>query len=423
MRLSTLSIALLPLPLALATAAAQGARPACAPDNGGITLPAGFCATVFADSLAGPRHLVVAPNGDVFVATLGRRGSNGGIVALRDANGDGVADAREHFGDFSASEVALHDGALYTETTTRILRYAMRPGALTPTGDAEVVVKDLPGGGHAAKTFTITRDGALYVNLGSETNSCQEKDRAKESAGKDPCPELEARAGIWRFDAAKRDQTPAAGEHYARGIRNAMGIAIAPDGALWVTQHGRDQLSQNWPALYTNEASAESPAEELFQVQRGDDFGWPYCYYDSARRARLLAPEYGGDGKTAQRCARKKGSVAQYPGHWAPEALLFYTGTAFPAKYRRGAFISFHGSWNRAPLPQAGFRVVFQPLEGTRAAGAYETFADGFASNLNQSRSAGNHRPMGLAQGPDGALYVSDDAGGRIWKIVYVGGR
>lgn len=423
MRIVRVAAPLLPLSVAFLSLSAQGARrAACAPDNGGITLPAGFCATVFADSLPGPRHLTVAPNGDVFVATLGRRGSGGGIVALRDVNGDGVADAREHFGDFSASEVALHDGSLYTETTTKILRFPMSPGSLAPSGDAVTVVQDMPGGGHAAKTFTIARDGSLYVNFGSETNSCQEKDRAKESPGKDPCTELEQRAGIWRFDASKRDQTPASGQHYARGIRNAVGIAIGSDGALWVTQHGRDQLSQNWPRLYTDEANAESPAEELFRVERGDDFGWPYCYYDNARRAKLLAPEYGGDGKTAGRCQGKKGSVAQYPGHWAPEALLFYTGGQFPAKYRRGAFISFHGSWNRAPLPQAGFRVAFQPLDGSRAGGELETFADGFAPNASPSRGAGTHRPMGLAQGPDGALYVSDDAGGRIWKIVYVGG-
>jgi glucose/arabinose dehydrogenase len=155
-------------------------------------------------------------------------------------------------------------------------------------------------------------------------------------------------------------------------------------------------------------------------VSRGDDFGWPYCYYDNAKHAKLLTPEYGGDGAKVGRCAEKRGSVAQYPGHWAPEALLFYSGSTFPAKYRRGAFIAFHGSWNRAPLPQAGYRVVFQPMDGAKTAGAYETFADGFMTQRQGARNAAR-RPMGLAQGADGALYVTDDAGGRIWKIVYVG--
>src|SRR5439155_4530057 len=162
--------------------------------------------------------------------------------------------------------------------------------------------------------------------------------------------------------------------------------------------------------------NAEVPAEELFQVNNGDDFGWPYCYFDPLQKKKVLAPEYGGDGKKVGRCAQKKGDVAYFPGHWAPNGLLFYTGTALPAKYRSGAFIAFHGSWNRAPLPQAGFNVVFQPLRAGKAAGAYEVFADGFAKNLNAPHNppaVGNHRPTGLAQAPDGALYVADDALGR----------
>jgi glucose/arabinose dehydrogenase len=121
------------------------------------------------------------------------------------------------------------------------------------------------------------------------------------------------------------------------------------------------------------------------------------------------------------RCASKKGNVAYFPAHWAPNALLFYTGPLFPAQYRQGAFIAFHGSWNRAPLPQAGYKVVFQPMRDGRASGAFEIFADGFAPNLGvqrTTRTAGNRRPTGLAQGPDGALYIADDAGGRIWKVV-----
>jgi glucose/arabinose dehydrogenase len=175
--------------------------------------------------------------------------------------------------------------------------------------------------------------------------------------------------------------------------------------------------------------NAETPAEEMFRVSRGDDFGWPYCYYDGQLQRKVLAPEYGGDGETRARCAGAKSNVASFPAHWAPNALLFYTGTAFPAKYRSGAFIAFHGSWNRAPLPQAGFNVVFQPMQGDRAAGAYEIFADGFVSEeVRGAARAGQapptakrHRPTGLAQGPDGALYISDDSMGRIWRVVHVG--
>ena len=393
----------------------------CAPDNGGITLPKGLCATVFADSLAGPRHLVVAPNGDVFVALQG-----GGVIVLRDRNADGVADERNKFGDFHATEVALFDGYLYTENGSDILRFRLPAGSMAPTGEAEEVVTGLPKGGHGAKTFTISRDGSLYVNVGSATNSCQTSDRRPEVPGADPCTELETRAGIWRFDARKLHQTQETGQHFARGIRNSVSITINPaDGGLYVMQHGRDQLGgggASWPKLYSDEQGAELPAEELFHVQSGDDFGWPYCYFDPQQKKKVLAPEYGGDGKQIGRCDAKKGNVGYFPAHWAPNALLFYTGSQLGPHYRSGAFIAFRGSWNRAPLPQAGYNVVFQPMSNGRANGAYEVFADGFAPNLDVQRSnmrgSGNRRPTGLAQGPDGALYITDDATGRIWKVV-----
>jgi glucose/arabinose dehydrogenase len=401
---------------------ARAAEPRCAPDNGGITLTPGFCASIFADSLPGPRHLTVAANGDVFVSLQGGRGGSGGVIGLRDTDGDGRADVRERFGEFRASEVALFDGHLYTENTRAIFRFPLPAGALKPSGAADTVVRDLPGGGHAAKTFVIDRDGSLYVNVGSRTNSCQESDRRNESPGVDPCTELETRAGIWKFDARRSGQTQATGERFATGIRNGVAIALDPaENTLYVMQHGRDQLAQNWPKLYDDRQGAESPAEEMFHVTRGSDFGWPYCYYDTEKKAKLLAPEYGGDRKTIGRCAQKQGSVAQFPGHWAPNGLLFYTGSMFPAKYRQGAFIAFHGSWNRAPLPQAGYKVVFQPMRNGRAAGNFEMFADDFASNLSQQRSSGNRRPVGLAQGPDGALYITDDVLGRVWKVYYTG--
>lgn len=402
--------------------AQSGAK--CEPENAGLTLPAGFCATVYAESLSGVRHLWVAPNGDVFASRGGRTGN--GVVALRDENGDGRADERVQIASgFNSSELRLFDGYLYTENTTDVLRFPYKGGALEPAAKMDTVVKGLPkGGDHFYKTFVIDRDGSLYVNVGSADNACQEANRSPGSKGKNPCEELESRAGIWKFDARKLDQTQSGAVHFARGIRNAVGMAISPlDGKLWVTQHGRDQLGGtgggNWS--FSNEYNAENPAEELLQPNQGDDFGWPYCYYAVDEHRLVLAPEYGGDGKKVAECAQKKEPVAVFPAHWAPDALMFYTGSAFPAKYKSGAFIAFHGSWNRAPEPQAGFRVVFQPLASGKAAGAYETFADGFAPNLTSARPRGIHRPVGLAQGPDGALYVADDAGGRIYKIVYTG--
>ncbi len=414
--------------------------PACAPDNGGITLPPGLCAIVFADSLVQARHLVIAPNGDVIVSVQG--GPMAGVVVLRDTDKDGKADVKSRFAGaangsdrgFNSSEVALFEGHLYTETTTAILRYPYKEGDLVASGPPDTIASGLPGGGnHPRKTFAIGKDGSIYVNFGSEDNICTT--HAKDGVatpGPDPCTETDRRAGIWRFDARKLHQTPATGEHYAIGVRNAIGMAINPnDGALWVMQHGRDDLGL-WPAYFTTQQNAEIPAEELFRIEKGGNYGWPYCYFDPIQKKKLLGPEYGGNGKDPGRCATMKTNVAAFPGHWAPNGLLFYTGSMLPAKYKNGAFIAFHGSWNRAPLPQAGFKVVFQPLKDNKAAGDFEVFADGFAPNLNARRAPGtpppdptkvDRRPVGLAQGPDGALYVTDDARGRIWKIVATGGK
>jgi len=398
--------------------------PGCAANNAGLKLPAGFCATLFADSLGAPRHLVVAPNGDVIVAIRETRRDSvrvpGGVVILRDANGDGVADSRNKFGEFNASEVQLLGNALYTENTTAILRYRLAPGAMAPLEPPDTIVSGLPAErGHIAKTFVIYK-GQLYVNQGSRTNVCQAKDRAPGEKGIDPCPELSERAGIWRYSAEKKGQTLKDGEHFATGIRNAVAMAIEPrSNELYVMQHGRDQLG-DWGALFSAEKNAETPAEELLHITKGADFGWPYCYFDPELKKKVLAPEYGGDGKTVGRCAGKQSNVGTFPGHWAPEGLLFYKGSALPAHYRQGAFVVFHGSWNRAPLPQSGFKVVYQPMSKGRATGAYEVFVDGFVGADGKPTELGG-RPMGLAEGRKGELYLSDDSRGRIWRIQYVG--
>ena len=424
--------AALALVAALLSAYPPTRLPACDPDNGGLTLPPGFCAIVVADQVGAPRHLAVAPNGDLFVALEGGRGgsSGGGILALRDTTGDGKADVRQELGSDGGTGIALGRGVLYFSTASTVYRYAMRAGSLTPLGPPDVIVKDLPAGGHRARNLALSPDGgALYVNVGSPSNACQVADRSGASPGKDPCPELATRAGIWRFDPSKPSQTQAAGTRYATGIRNAVGLAFAPDGQLWATQHGRDQLGQNWPKLFTLEQSAEKPSEELLRLTEGDDFGWPYCYHDPELGHLVLAPEYGGDGKQVGRCAQKKEPALAFPGHWAPDGLTFYAGAAgggggggaqFPARYAGGAFIAFHGSWNRAPLPQAGYRVVFVPFRDGKPVGTYETFADGF---WHENGAGPQHRPVGVAVGPDGSLYITDDAAGRIWRVMYKGGQ
>jgi glucose/arabinose dehydrogenase/mono/diheme cytochrome c family protein len=425
--------------------AAQDARNAasntgstCAGDNGGITLSPGFCATVFADNVGHARHMVVAPNGVVYVNTWsGRYYANtenakapdgGFLLALQDTTGSGRADKVVRFGpgvesgNAGGTGIALYNGALFAETNDRIVRYALPPGAIAPTGAPEVVVSGLPlTGDHPMHPFKIDGQGGLYVDLGSATNACQRQNRIPNSPGIQPCTELETRAGIWRYDANRTGQQFSPAERFATGLRNGEGLAFDSAGRIFATQHGRDQLRENWSALYTAEQGENEPAEELVQLERGADFGWPYCYFDLSQQKLVLAPEYGGDGKAIGPCAGKRAPVAAFPAHWAPNDLAIYDGQQFPAPYRGGAFIAFHGSWNRAPSPQGGYNVVFQPLADGKATGSYVVFADGFAGASKEPGRAA-HRPSGLAVGPDGALYVSDDQRGRIWRIVFRGG-
>ncbi len=412
-------------PAAAQTAA--GGRPACDPDDGGLSLPHGFCALVVADGVGAARHLAVAPNGDVFVAVdNSRSGGAGGVVALRDSDGDGRADLRERFGENGGSGIALRDGWLYFAPNDAVLRYPLPAGALRPSGPPDTVVLGLPDErSHRAKSIALGPDGALFVNIGSPSNACQQQSRTAGSPGMDPCPELDTRAGIWRFDAERLRQRQADGRRFATGIRNAVALTVhARTGSVFAAQHGRDQLATLWPDLFDERQSAELPSEELFLVRDGDDFGWPYCYHDWQQGRKVLAPEYGGDGRGVGRCAAAGDPLVAFPGHWAPNAMLFYSVRgpgAFPEPYRDGAFIAFHGSWNRAPLPQAGYKVVFVPFDGERPAGEPIVFADGFAGAEMQPAGA-DHRPAGLAEGPDGSLYIADDAGGRIWRVLYIGG-
>jgi glucose/arabinose dehydrogenase len=394
----------------------------CAPDNGGLTLPDGFCAIQVLDSLGRARHLDVASNGDVFVALSNTRNQRGGVVALRDEDGDARFDVRERWGDNGGNEVLVGEGVLYFAPNDAVLRYRMQEDALTPAGPPDTIVSGLPDDrNHTAKSVALAPDGSMYVNIGAPSNACQVEARTAGSVGQDPCPQLEDRAGIWRFDGTRTHQTQADGARFATGLRNVVALRWHPTwNILYGVQHGRDQLAELWPDLYTQEESAEKPAEEFVRIQQGDDFGWPYCYFDREKNEKVLAPEYGGDGTEVGRCADKKDPLMGFPGHWAPDDLEFYTGTQFPARYQNGAFIVFHGSWNRAPLPQEGFNVVFVPMTGGIPSGDWEVFADGFQPPEGSDR-AWSARPVGAAMAPDGSLYVIDDQQGRLWRIVWKG--
>jgi glucose/arabinose dehydrogenase len=396
----------------------------CDADNGGLVLPEGFCAAVFADVEGNARHIVARANGDVFVAMAAGRGGNpaGGVMALRDTTGDGKADVRVRFGPATGGTgIALRGDELYFAPNDGVVRYRIAANALEPAGEPETIVQGLPSDrSHAAKSIALGPDGRLFVNIGSPSNACQGEDRQPGVAGVDPCPELETRAGIWVFDSNATGQTQADGQRFATGIRNAVALTFDPAGQLWAMQHGRDQLA-GWPALFTPEQSAEKPAEEMLQVDEGDDFGWPYCFHDPETNVKVLAPEYGGDGAETGRCAEKEAPVFAFPGHWAPNGILFYTGHNFPARYRNGVFIAFHGSWNRAPMPQAGYNVSFLTMTDGVAGQEFEVFADGFAG-ADKSPGGAEHRPVGLAEGPNGSLFITEDESGRIWRVVYRGG-
>jgi glucose/arabinose dehydrogenase len=385
-------------------------RLACDPDNGGLTLPKGFCATVFA-SVSGVRHIAVAPNGDVFAA-----GFRSGVIALRDRKGTGHADTTATFGAGPGTGIAIGPDAIYFAPNDRVIRFSWKPGSLMPSDQGTVIVSGMPGdGNHGAKTLALTRDGFIFVDHGSSSNSCQLVDRNPTSAGKQPCPELPIRAGTWRYSASKPNQTPADGERWTTGVRNGMAIAVEPTtGVLWGATHGRDDLRG---ALGFSDAdNAEKPAEEFGLFAKGADYGWPYCYYDPIAHKKVQAPEYGGDGVKQGDCASKTQPVIAFPGHWAPMQLAFVPAkNSFGPEYAAGAFLAFHGSWNRAPLPQAGFRVVFIPFANGKAVGTYTTFADG---------TAGSIKIGGVAMAPDGsALYIASDPAGKIWRVVPITSR
>lgn len=394
---------------------------AISPDNAGINVPDGFGVIKVADSLGAPRHIAVNSSGGIYLKL--RKPIDGeGILYLEDRDGDGVADTKKGFADYGGTGIYLDDNYLYASSDEEIFRYKLDAnGEVTePYTPDTLVTKLVAYRTHATKSFTIDGDGNIYVNIGAYSNACQEEDRTLGSPGVMPCAILDSAGGIWKFRADKFKQSYAEGMRYATGLRNVVGLDWNFKlNKLVVTQHGRDQLNTLYPDLFDQETSANLPAETMYIINEGDDAGWPYIYYDHYQNKKILSPEYGGDGKkTAGENAIDP--IATFPAHIAPNALLFYTGEMFPEEYKNGAFIAFHGSWNRAPERQEGFLVAFVPFMNGKPSGEWQVFADGFAG-LEEvfSPSEAKHRPTGLAQGPDGSLYVSDDSGGTLFRIVY----
>jgi glucose/arabinose dehydrogenase len=391
------------------------------------TLPPGFTATLFAEGLPTPRHIAVGDSGNVYVtlrsgqAKFRETDEAGGVAALRDTDGDGVADESGRFGTADIDTgLAINRGTLYLSSTTTI--FAVELGdALVPSAPQQVVVAEMPesASGHRSKPVTFDNDGHLYTQVGSPSNACQTEQGTPGSAGMMPCTLLDEHGGVFRFNASARNQVHSRdAERYSAGHRNAVALEWNDAaGALYLLMHARDGLNQLWPESYTAEDDIELPAEEFHRLDEGDNLGWPYTYYDPRRGERMVMPEYGGDGTTAAVPGRYKEPLIAFPGHWAPNDLVFYDGTQFPDRYRNGAFIAFHGAVVPRRADVGGYSVVFVPMNAAgEITGDWEIFADDF-ERLPTASNVG--RPSGLAIGPDGELYIGDDAGGRIWRVTY----
>ena len=402
--------------------------------NGGLYLPGGFEALVVTEGVGPSRHIAVNDNGDIYVKLRTATGRNGN-VALRDEDNDGKADIVERFGDYPndgkfGTEMKINDGYLYFSSELVVYRQKLKKNKLIPEGKPEIILVDpYPIRWHNAKSLAFDDEDNIYVTFSAPTNACENWETkpntysTKDVKGEYPCEQLDILGGIWKFNKNKLGQSLKDGKRYATGIRSVVGLTWNKlNNSLYGVNHGRDFLHNHAPQYYSEWENTILPAEEFMKIEDGDDYGWPYTYYDHFKNKRMLAPEYGGDGKKISDNYTKP--IMGLPAHWAPNDLLFYTGDQFPYRYKNGAFIAFHGSTNRVPYPQAGYVVGFIPFNEGVPSGEIEIFADGFAgkSVLIDMEDA-NYRPMGLAQGPDGSLYISESKKGKIWRVFFNGDK
>ncbi|MDB5651190.1 MAG: sorbosone dehydrogenase family protein, partial [Hyphomicrobiales bacterium] len=376
----------------------EGAKPTAAP---GLTVVA------FAEGLDHPRNLLTLPNGDVLVAEtdappkpgdgkgirgwimhklMARAGSGhpsaNRITLLRDADHNGTAEVKEPFieGVNSPFGMVLVGDSLYVAATDAVLRYPYKEGDTKITTPGVKVV-DLPAGPinhHWTKDIAASQDGKkLYVSVGSNSNAAENGIEAEAR-----------RADILEIDAATGES-----RIFASGLRNANGLSLNPEtGALWAAVNERDELGSDLVPDYMTE------------VKEGGFYGWPYSYYGQHIDIRV----------TPQRPDLvAKAIVPDYAlgPHTASLGLTFDTGMLFPSKYRNGAFVGQHGSWNRKP--HSGYKVIFVPFQNGRPAGAPEDVLTGFLSPSGDALG----RPVGVEIAGDGALLVADDVGNTIWRV------
>ena len=370
-------------------------------------VPSGFAVELFAYGLAGPRIIRTAPNGDIFVA----ESRAGRITVLRRDGGAGGGDSVAKKSVFASGlnypfGIAFHPpGAdpqwVYVTETGAVLRFPYRGGDLSARGDPETVVAQLPVGGHATRDIAFSPDGAtMYVSVGSRSNDADGMSRlsgtslqsfiADHPLGATWGNEAD-RAAVLTFDPQGKDK-----KIFATGIRNCVGMAIAPDGALWCSTNERDDLGNDVPPDYVT------------RVREGSFFGWPWFYI-------------GGNEDPNHRGERPdlKDKVALpdvlIEAHSASLGMTVYGGSQFPADYRGNTFAAEHGSWNRSK--RTGYKVIRVIMKDGAPTGQYEDFATGFV--INDSAVWG--RPVGVTVDRDGALLISEDGSGTIWRVAYAG--
>jgi glucose/arabinose dehydrogenase len=397
--------------------------PAAAAEPDGLILPPGFHATVVAEGLGEfTRHMAFRDASHLYVSTepQTKDAANQGIMALH-LDAKHHADTLAHFSTIhNGTAIAVYKGALYTSSPNTLYRFKLSGKELVPTSKPEIVIDGIPG--RAALAFD--GKGGLYLAVGGGGNTCVPKDtpRNAQAKGLMPCPDMATRAGVWRFDAAKTGQKFSDGEHFATGIRDPNALAWSKNGkSLYAVNYGRDGTEKVWPALVSAEDGAHI-SDEMFKVIKDTDMGWPYTYYDSAKHVRLAQPEYGGDGKTEVTDSKYAVPVAAFPAHVAPMDIAFYDAAKFPAPYRGGAFIAFHGAGGGDPNGHDdGYNVMFVPIDESGKAGAPQVFADGFAGATREAKNGkrAQYRPVGVTVGPDGALYILESQKGRIWRVAY----
>jgi glucose/arabinose dehydrogenase len=416
--------------LAAALLLTAAGLPALADEPDDLKLPFGFHAQVVDEGVGGgARHIAI--HGDhLYISTRAERGAppNPGIIAM-EIGKDHKAQQVQHFSSVNdGTGIRFYKGALYAASPSTVYRFSFKNHELVPSAQPQVIVDGLPKEGHDNVGMAFDNRGDILLAVSGQGNICTDPNVPKgmPPKGLDPCPSLNGRAGVWRFSAEKADQKfPSDGEQLATGVRDMMAVDWSPDiGAMYGVMQDRNGTSQ----MFGNDVSAEddrdSIAEEMHRIDRGANLGWPYTYYDIALHQRVLAPEYGGDGKMPPKDGHYSTPVVAFQAHQSPLDLLFYDGKQFPRQYRGGAFVVFQGgSGGVMPQGHHGYDVVFVPFDKKGKPGEPQIFADGFAGPDAIDRNPGKakYRPSGAAVGPDGSLYVVDTLKGRLWRIYYTG--